>query len=80
MATLYQTPSLDLEDQQVIDEVAGMRTDLARTMRTPRRWTGGLRRTAQARAIQGSNSVEGYLSSGDLGVPAGTHLRALDGG
>ena len=28
--------------------------------RTPRRWTGGVRRTAQARAIQGSNSIEGY--------------------
>jgi Fic family protein len=29
----------------------------------PRRWDGGLRRTTQARAIQGSNSIEGYSVS-----------------
>ena len=36
-----------------------MRKDL-RNVRTPRRWEGGLRRSALARNIRGSNSIEGY--------------------
>jgi Fic family protein len=37
-----------------------MRKDLRHVLRTPTRWQGGLRRSALARAIQGSNSIEGY--------------------
>ena len=37
-----------------------MRVELAEHLRVPRRWTGRLRRTALARAIRGSNSIEGY--------------------
>ena len=37
-----------------------MRRQLRHVLRTPRRWQGGLRRSALARAIQGSNSIEGY--------------------
>ncbi len=37
-----------------------MRSELAGQLRVPRHWTGRLRRTALARAIQGSNSIEGY--------------------
>ncbi|MGW6130415.1 Fic family protein [Cellulomonas sp. NPDC055163] len=44
----------------MIDEVHAMRAELAESLRVPRRWTGRLRRTAIARAIQGSNSIEGY--------------------
>lgn len=58
---LYRAPALDLEDQQVIQDVDDMRRQLASLLRVPRRWTGGLRRTTQARAIRGSNSIEGYL-------------------
>jgi Fic family protein len=57
---LFQPPGLDLHDTQVLDEVAAMRAELAEHLRVPRRWTGRLRRTALARAIQGSNSIEGY--------------------
>ncbi len=60
MAAVFTTPALDLDDQRVIEDVHALREEMAASLRTPRRWTGGLRRTAQARAIQGSNSIEGY--------------------
>ena len=42
-----------------------MRKDLRHVLRTPRRWEGGLRRSALARAIRGSNSIEGYQVAED---------------
>lgn len=57
---LFTTPPLDLEDLRVLEEISAMRVELAEFLRIPRRWTGRLRRTALARAIQGSNSIEGY--------------------
>src|ERR1700728_3136472 len=41
-------------------------------MRTPRRWEGGLRRSALARNIRGSNSIEGYEVAED-DAAAGIH-------
>lgn len=57
---LYAFPDLDLEDTAVLAEISAMRTELAEHLRVPRQWTGRLRRTALARAIRGSNSIEGY--------------------
>lgn len=57
---LFDAPELDLLDQQVVEEITTMRAELVGHLRTPRRWTGRMRRTALARAIQGSNSIEGY--------------------
>jgi hypothetical protein len=42
-----------------------MRKELRHVLRTPRRWEGGLRRSALAGAIQGSNSLEGYQVAED---------------
>jgi Fic family protein len=63
MGTLFDQPELGLDDLAVIDEIDQIRKRLASVLRAPKRWTGGLRRTAQARAIQGSNSIEGYTVS-----------------
>jgi Fic family protein len=57
---LYTAPSLTSEDEVVLGEVHQMRKDLRKVLRTPRRWEGGLRRSALARNIRGSNSIEGY--------------------
>lgn len=57
--------SLTSEDEAVLGEIHQMRKDLRSALRTPRRWEGGLRRSALARAIQGSNSIEGYEVAGD---------------
>lgn len=67
---LFHTPDIDLEDARVVDDVQSMRTSLADVLRVPRRWTGGLRRTTQARAIQGSNTIEGYTVSAQDAVAA----------
>src|ERR1700728_1598992 len=57
---LYTAPSLTSEDEVVLGEIHLMRKDLRHVLRTPRRWGGSLRRSALARNIQGSNSIEGY--------------------
>jgi Fic family protein len=67
---LFGTPEIDLQDVQVLDEVAAMRVALADLLRVPRRWSGGLRRTTQARAIRGSNTIEGYTVSAEDAVAA----------
>ncbi|MGL5864763.1 MAG: Fic family protein [Dermatophilaceae bacterium] len=67
---LFQTPDLDLADDQVISEIQEIRAALATFLRAPRRWGGSLRRTAQARAIQGSNTIEGYTVSDQDAVAA----------
>jgi len=60
MARLFTAPALDLDHQRVVEDVHALRAEMASSLRAPRRWTGGLRRTTQARAIQGSNSIEGH--------------------
>lgn len=57
---LYATPHLTPHDRAVLAEIDDIRAELAHSLRAPRRWTGGLRRSTQARAIRGSNSIEGY--------------------
>lgn len=57
---LYETPNLDEVDLRVLDEIDSIRDAMAAVLRAPKRWSGGLRRTTQARAIRGSNSIEGY--------------------
>jgi Fic family protein len=58
--TIFATPQLDLEDQVVLEQIHALRSSLLDVRRVPRRWDGGLRRSMLARAIQGSNSIEGY--------------------
>ncbi|MCO5309387.1 MAG: Fic family protein [Austwickia sp.] len=68
--SLYRTPDLDREDEGVLGEIHHMRDGAADVLRAPRRWSGGLRRTTQARAIQGSNTIEGYTVSDDDALAA----------
>ncbi|WP_226347221.1 Fic family protein [Agilicoccus flavus] len=58
--TIYETPEPDPEDRHALDEIHELREELSSNLRVPRRWTGALRRTTQARAIRGSNTIEGY--------------------
>ena len=67
---IYRTPDTDLEDLAVIDDVRSLREPLADVLRVPRRWSNGMRRTTQARAIQGSNTIEGYTVSDQDAVAA----------
>lgn len=73
MAELFSTPDPDLEDQRVITEIDEVRASLGDVLRAPRRWNGLLRRTSTARAIQGSNTIEGYTVSEADAVAAVDH-------
>lgn len=67
---IFQTPQPDLEDSIVLQEIHRVRDELSDNLRTPRRWTGSLRRNNEARAIRGSNSIEGYNVDLDDAVAA----------
>lgn len=62
---LYEQPDLDGRDQDVLAEVLAMKDELAAYLRVPARWNGALRRTARAKAIRGSNSIEGINATPD---------------
>ena len=64
-AAIYTAPPLKRDDDVVLSEIHQMRKNLRAVLRTPTRWQGGLRRSALARAIQGSNSIEGYQVAED---------------
>lgn len=66
---IYQEPQLDDEDKAVLALLADQRKKLALyTQHNPRRWMGSIRRRAFAKAIQGSNSIEGYNASLDEAI------------
>ncbi|MER7655782.1 Fic family protein [Streptomyces albidoflavus] len=60
---LYATPDLDADDRRVLDEIAEMRRRLRHALRAQPRWSGQLRRNLTARAIAGSNTIEGYAAT-----------------
>jgi Fic family protein len=62
---VFETPPLREDEQDVLALLAEQREQLQDRVREPRRWTGTLRQMAFARAIQGSNSIEGYNASLD---------------
>lgn len=58
---IYRTPALSKADRDVLDLIDRQRRALRFYVnQNPTRWTGFLRRNTFARAIQGSNSIEGY--------------------
>ncbi|MGQ0840415.1 Fic family protein [Actinokineospora sp.] len=65
---LFAPPPLADDDHRVISEIDDFRQRLRYNLREPRRWTGRLRRNLKARAIRGSNSIEGYDVSLDDAV------------
>jgi Fic family protein len=67
---VFQTPPLLDEELEVLALLADQRERLRDRMAEPRRWSGTLRRMAFARAVQGSNSIEGYNASLDDVVAA----------
>ncbi len=74
---LFTAPDLDLVDRAVLDGIHARRGELASAMRDPRRWPGLLRRNLMARAIRGSNSIEGYVVETDDAAAAVDYEDAL---
>lgn len=57
---LFETPQVDGHEQEVIGRIAKLQEQLRWAVHEPRVWTGLLRRSHFAKAIQASNSIEGY--------------------
>ena len=58
---IYQIPGLEQADRAVLALIHKQRAELQYLInQNPVRWTGSLRRNTFARAVQGSNSIEGY--------------------
>jgi Fic family protein len=66
---LFQAPPLDATDRGVLDLISAQKDRLrVYTQHAPKRWIGSLRRSTFARAIQGSNSIEGYNATLDEAI------------
>lgn len=75
---LFATPRLTEEDLKVADRIAGMRKQMRYVQGRPLSWFGTLRRNAMARAIQGSNSIEGYNVSKEDAIAAVENEEPVD--
>lgn len=60
---IFEAPPPDEADEIVLSGLDDLRRQLRFYVHTPRRWFGTLRRATLARAVQGSNSIEGYHAS-----------------
>ena len=60
---IFSAPAVSAADERVLRRIEQRREELRFYLHRPRRWYGTLRRVTEARAIQGSNSIEGYHSS-----------------
>ncbi|MEV6274474.1 Fic family protein [Nocardia sp. NPDC051832] len=74
---LYVTPELDSTDQAILSGIYQRRDALASAMQVSERWPGLLRRRLMARAIRGSNSIEGYVVKTDDAAAAVDYEEAL---
>ncbi|WP_410615618.1 Fic family protein [Amycolatopsis sp. lyj-109] len=77
---LFEAPELDEREREVLAQVEELKAALRFQLTEPRRWAGSLRRVSLARAIQGSNSIEGYEAGLDdaVDVAAGEEPLEVD--
>jgi Fic family protein len=75
---LFTAPALDERESQVLAEIDDLRYRLRHQLHEPRRWYGSLRRLSLARAIQGSNSIEGFDAKLDDAVAVAVGQEPLD--
>ena len=67
---VFQAPTLGTDEREVLAMIDKLREELHDRVAEPRRWNGSLRRMSFARAVQASNSIEGYDASLDDVVAA----------
>jgi Fic family protein len=67
---VFAAPELRSDEQEVLGLIESLRDRLGDRVSEPRRWNGSLRRMSFARAVQASNSIEGYDASLDDVVAA----------
>jgi Fic family protein len=62
---VFSAPESGAAELGVIELIQELRDQLRHRVAEPQRWSGSLRRMSFARAVQGSNSIEGYDASLD---------------
>ena len=67
---IFATPNPTLEEEIALARIEELRRELRHYVAEPKRWVGQIRRVLAARAIQGSNSIEGYDVSVEDAVAA----------
>src|ERR1017187_10749233 len=67
---IHATPKLNSHEKRVMDDIEEIRRNIKCSLSTPGRWVGLLRRNAFARAIRGSNSIEGYNVTAEDAIAA----------
>ncbi|MBT9331762.1 Fic family protein [Paracidobacterium acidisoli] len=75
---LFKSAEIGEPESQVIVRIDEARNRLRHNLATPRRWTGLLRRNTFARAIRGSNSIEGYNVTAEDAIAAAEGEEPLD--
>ncbi|HEX4963820.1 MAG TPA: Fic family protein [Thermoanaerobaculia bacterium] len=76
---IFQPSPLDAQELEVLDRIEELKRLLGQSVSsTPRRWYGLLRRTTFARAVRGSNSIEGYNVALDDAIAAAEGEEPLD--
>jgi Fic family protein len=75
---LFDSPRIDGVEEKVLDRIDDLRQTLRYQVAGRRRWVGTLRRVSFARALQGSNSIEGYNVTLDDAVAAADNEEPLD--
>ena len=78
MVMIFQPDQLAEAEEQVILQIHEIRKKLRHNLATPRRWLGQLRRNTFARAIRGSNSIEGYDVTAEDAIAAAEGEEPLD--
>jgi len=75
---LFTTPELGPAEHAVLAQVDDLKRKLRSQLHEPRRWFGSLRRVSFARAVQGSNSIEGYNAELDDTAAVNLGQQPLD--
>lgn len=76
---IFVAPELQDDELRVLNMIEELRSRLRHQLHEPRRWVGSLRRVSLARAIQGSNSIEGYEAGLDDAVDVAAGEEPLEG-
>src|ERR1035438_8655473 len=67
---IFATPNPTLEEEIALGRIEDLRRELRHYVAEPKRWVGQIRRVLAARAIQGSNSIEGFNVSVEDAIAA----------
>lgn len=75
---LYTAPELLPLEHEVLGQIGEIRKNLKYALGTPAKWYGSLRRSTFARAIRGSNSIEGFNVSAEDALAAVAGVEPTD--